>query len=190
MGFQTYIFCSKVPSKCRKCRFRDPKFQKISGGHAPVPRQNCVITKILATPLIIGIVRICREDNSDNYVESNSRLRQKGKKAYLGKLRQKGLFGQFSVKFNFDMIFKQNCVKQKIHLGENYTDPPPLFKNSPYAHEITPSISQNSITLFTPVDNLQQVVRLYTSMQGQRFNTSVRIESILIPSRTDDDINY
>ena len=23
----TYIFCSKVHSKCRKCRFRDPKFQ-------------------------------------------------------------------------------------------------------------------------------------------------------------------
>ena len=23
MGFQTYIFCSKVPSKCRKCHFRD-----------------------------------------------------------------------------------------------------------------------------------------------------------------------
>ena len=88
---------------------------------------------------------------------------QAGNRRY-PKLRQKGLFGQFSVKFNFDMIFKQNCVKQKIHLGENYTDPPPLFKNSPYAHEITPSISQNSITLFTPVDNLQQVVRLYTSM--------------------------
>ena len=27
MGFQTYIFCSKVPSKCRKCRFRDPNFK-------------------------------------------------------------------------------------------------------------------------------------------------------------------
>ena len=44
MGFQTYIFCSKVPSKCRKCRFKDPNF-------------NCVVimasplTKILATPL-------------------------------------------------------------------------------------------------------------------------------------------
>ena len=27
MGFQTYIFCSKVPSKCRKCRFRDPNIK-------------------------------------------------------------------------------------------------------------------------------------------------------------------
>ena len=27
IGFQTYIFCLKVHSKCRKCRFRDPKFQ-------------------------------------------------------------------------------------------------------------------------------------------------------------------
>ena len=27
MGFQTFIFCSKVPSKCRKCRFRDPNFK-------------------------------------------------------------------------------------------------------------------------------------------------------------------
>ena len=27
MGFQTYIFCSKVPSKCRKCHFRDPNFK-------------------------------------------------------------------------------------------------------------------------------------------------------------------
>ena len=41
---KTYIFCSKVPSKCRKCRFKDPNF-------------NCVVimasplTKILATPL-------------------------------------------------------------------------------------------------------------------------------------------
>ena len=35
MGFQTYIFGSNVPSKCRKCRFRDPKFKKFPGGHAP-----------------------------------------------------------------------------------------------------------------------------------------------------------
>ena len=39
MGFQIYIFCSKVPSKCRKCRFRDP--------------HGLLLTKILATPLII-----------------------------------------------------------------------------------------------------------------------------------------
>ena len=30
MGFQTYIFCSKVPSKCRK--FQRPKFQNLFGG--------------------------------------------------------------------------------------------------------------------------------------------------------------
>ena len=30
--FQTYIFCSKVSSKCRKCRFRDPNLKKIHGG--------------------------------------------------------------------------------------------------------------------------------------------------------------
>ena len=55
MGFQTYIFCSKVPSKCRKCRFRDPNFC------GPCPRtalQLCwhyslPLTKILATPLNI-----------------------------------------------------------------------------------------------------------------------------------------
>ena len=30
MGFETYIFSSKVLSKCRKCRFRDPNFKKFS----------------------------------------------------------------------------------------------------------------------------------------------------------------
>ena len=38
MGFQTYILlktCSKVPSKCRKCRFRDPNFKTFPGGHSP-----------------------------------------------------------------------------------------------------------------------------------------------------------
>ena len=42
MGFQTYIFCSKVPSKCRKCRFRDPNFKKIMAGECPrTPLQLC-----------------------------------------------------------------------------------------------------------------------------------------------------
>ena len=41
IGFQTYIFCSKVPSKCRKCRFRDPNFKKVPGGHDPGPLQLC-----------------------------------------------------------------------------------------------------------------------------------------------------
>ena len=35
MLFKTFIFCSKVPSKCGKCRFRDPKFKIFPGGHAP-----------------------------------------------------------------------------------------------------------------------------------------------------------
>ena len=37
MGFQTYIVCSKVPSKCKKCRFRDPNFKKFPRGHASGP---------------------------------------------------------------------------------------------------------------------------------------------------------
>ena len=47
----------KVPSKCRKCRFRDPNFKKIFGGACPqTPLQLCrhyglPLTKILATPL-------------------------------------------------------------------------------------------------------------------------------------------
>ena len=59
MGFQTYVFYSKVPSKCRKCRFRDPNFKTFSGGACPrTPLQLCRhyglrLTKILATPLIL-----------------------------------------------------------------------------------------------------------------------------------------
>ena len=41
-GFQTYIFCSEVPSKCRKCRFRDP----FPGGGLPRPPYNCVVTMV------------------------------------------------------------------------------------------------------------------------------------------------
>ena len=36
VGFQTYIFCSKVPSKCMKCSFRDPNFKNFPvGRHVP-----------------------------------------------------------------------------------------------------------------------------------------------------------
>ena len=42
MGFQTYIFCSKVPSKCRKCHFRDPNFKTFPGGACHwTPLQLC-----------------------------------------------------------------------------------------------------------------------------------------------------
>ena len=37
MGFQTNIFCAKVSSKCRKCRFRDPNFKNIFGVACPRP---------------------------------------------------------------------------------------------------------------------------------------------------------
>ena len=37
MLFKTIIFCSKVPSESGKCRFRDPKFKKCPGIHAPGP---------------------------------------------------------------------------------------------------------------------------------------------------------
>ena len=57
MGFQTYIFCSKVPSKCRKCRFRDPNFKKFPGGHAPGPPYNCVVT--MASPSLKSWLRHC-----------------------------------------------------------------------------------------------------------------------------------
>ena len=55
MGFQTYIFCSNVPSKCRKCRFRDPKFKKYPGEHAPGPPYNCVVT--MASPSLKSWLR-------------------------------------------------------------------------------------------------------------------------------------
>ena len=77
MGFQTYIFCSKVPSICRKCRFRDPNFKMGFQTYIPQNAGNAVsetqisnnlwgggkplqlcrhyglpLTKILATPLV------------------------------------------------------------------------------------------------------------------------------------------
>ena len=41
MGFQTYIFCSKMPSKCRECRFRDPNFKNFRGNMPPDPIELC-----------------------------------------------------------------------------------------------------------------------------------------------------
>ena len=55
MGFQTYIFCSKVPSKCRKCRFRQPNFKIFSGGMPPDPPYNCVVT--MASPSLKSWLR-------------------------------------------------------------------------------------------------------------------------------------
>ena len=45
--FKTFIFCSKVSSKSRKCRFRDPKF-KISRG--PWPQTSGYLYRHLAAP--------------------------------------------------------------------------------------------------------------------------------------------
>ena len=45
MLFKTFIFCSKVPSECVKCSFRDPrKIKTFPGGHAPGPPNKCVVT--------------------------------------------------------------------------------------------------------------------------------------------------
>ena len=57
MGFQTYIFCSNVPSKCRKCHFRDPKFKQFPGEHATGPPYNCVVT--MASPSLKSWLRYC-----------------------------------------------------------------------------------------------------------------------------------
>ena len=63
MGFQTYIFCSKVPSKCRKCRFRNPNFKKFPRGIPPAPLQLCrhyglPLTKLVATKMFIWKINI------------------------------------------------------------------------------------------------------------------------------------
>ena len=87
MRFQTYIFCSKVSSKCMKCRFRDlnfkmgfqtyifcskahalkmqempsqrPKFQNVSRDPLQLCRHyGLPLTKILATPLYDNIEKI------------------------------------------------------------------------------------------------------------------------------------
>ena len=54
MGFQTYIFCSNVPSKCRKCRyFSETQISKNFRTHLQLCRHyGLPLTKILATPLL------------------------------------------------------------------------------------------------------------------------------------------
>ena len=47
-NLQYNIFCSNVHSKCRKCRFRAPKFKTSPGDHAPGAPYNCVFT--MASP--------------------------------------------------------------------------------------------------------------------------------------------
>ena len=42
MGFQTYIFCSEVPSKCRKCRFRDPNFVTMASPSLKSWLRHCI----------------------------------------------------------------------------------------------------------------------------------------------------
>ena len=56
-----------MPSKCRKCRFRDPNFKTFPGGMPPDPLQLCrhyglPLTKILATPLGKGVVCLLSMD--------------------------------------------------------------------------------------------------------------------------------
>ena len=59
MGFQTCIFCSKVPSKCRKCSFRDPNF-KIFPGVCPGP-PRIVSSLWPPTPSLKPWLRHCAE---------------------------------------------------------------------------------------------------------------------------------
>ena len=40
MLVKTFIFCSKVPSECGRCLFRDPKFKTSPVGDAPGPPTN------------------------------------------------------------------------------------------------------------------------------------------------------
>ena len=41
MWFETFRFCSKVSSKCRKCHFREPNFKYFLGGMPPNPVEIC-----------------------------------------------------------------------------------------------------------------------------------------------------
>ena len=56
-GISNIYICSKVPTKSRKCRFRDPNFKNIFGVACPRPtlqlyrHYGLPLTKILATPL-------------------------------------------------------------------------------------------------------------------------------------------
>ena len=46
-----------MPSKCRKCRFRDPNFKKFPGDPLQLHHHyGLPLTKILATPLGKGVV--------------------------------------------------------------------------------------------------------------------------------------
>ena len=82
MGFQTYIFCSKVPSKCRKCRFRDPNFKMgfqtyIFCSKVPSKCRKCrfvtgfPLTKILATPLDMYVTTSKPEETSKFHIFQN-----------------------------------------------------------------------------------------------------------------------
>ena len=79
MGFQTYIFCKEVPSKYRKCRFRDPNFTIFLGGGMPPDPPTIVsslwppLTKILAKPLNIGVL-ITTEATTDSLIYEQHRL--------------------------------------------------------------------------------------------------------------------
>ena len=58
-GFQTYVFCSKVSSKCWICRFRDPNSKECPGGHAPGPPYNCSVVT-MASPSLKSWLRLCQ----------------------------------------------------------------------------------------------------------------------------------
>ena len=46
MWFETFIFCSKVSSKCWKRRFRDPKSKKFAGDMPPDLTRNVHVSKL------------------------------------------------------------------------------------------------------------------------------------------------
>ena len=65
MSFSTLIFCFKVPSKCRKCRFRDPHFKNFPVEHAPGPPKMCHYK----LPFLTEIPRSAPEYSSQTSVE-------------------------------------------------------------------------------------------------------------------------
>ena len=88
MGFQTYIFCSSVPSKCRKCRFKDPKFE------------NFVVT--MASPSIKSWLRYCFHTTTSSFFVCEQRQHS----LYLaGKLV---LYQAYILNFSYAMI---SCTK-------------------------------------------------------------------------------
>ena len=51
MWLKTLIFCSKVPSRCRKCHLRDSNFKYFPRRHVPWPLWRCVVNlRIFAPP--------------------------------------------------------------------------------------------------------------------------------------------